>query len=96
MGTRQLARYRNGSFTFVSFVIAAQTNPDESSAVVSCDDFATFESNGDFVLASQERHTPRTLPGRKAGIHQWIKGKTTTPEGNLARGGSTSPRSFKM
>jgi hypothetical protein len=49
-------------FAFVSFLIAAQINPDEPSAVASCDDLANFASHRDFLLGSQERHTPRTLP----------------------------------
>ena len=42
----------------------------------SCDDLTNFASHRDFLLGSQERHTPRTLPGDKAGIHQLIGVKT--------------------
>src|SRR5260370_40102929 len=53
-------------FAFVGFVIAAEINPDEPSAVASCDDLANFASHRDFLLGSQRRHTPRALHGQQS------------------------------
>jgi hypothetical protein len=48
-------------FAFFSFVIAAEINPDEPSAIASCDDLANFASHRDFLLGSQrEAHYVHT------------------------------------
>jgi hypothetical protein len=38
---------------FIGFIIAAEINPDEPSAIASCDDLANFASHRDFLLGSQ-------------------------------------------
>jgi hypothetical protein len=40
---------------FLSFVVAAQLNPDEPSEVAACDDLANFASHRDFLLGSPKR-----------------------------------------
>src|SRR5579872_1727214 len=51
---------------FISFVIAAEINPDEPPAVASCNDLANFASHRDFLLGSQrEAHFRRTLSTAK-------------------------------
>jgi hypothetical protein len=42
-------------FALLGFVIAAEINPYEPSAIASCDDLANFASHRDFLLGSQER-----------------------------------------
>jgi hypothetical protein len=42
---------------FIGFMIAVEINPDEPSAVASCDDLANFASHRDFLLGSaREAH----------------------------------------
>jgi hypothetical protein len=46
---------------FVRFVIAAEIDSDEPSAIASRDDLANFASHRDFRHGSQQRHTTGTL-----------------------------------
>jgi hypothetical protein len=64
-------------FAFVGFVIAAEINPDEPSAVASCDDLANFASHRDFLLGSQGGTHLAHCMGSKAGFCQLIAKKTT-------------------
>jgi hypothetical protein len=58
----------------LGFVIAAEINPDEASAVAACANLANFASHGGFLLARKERQTLGTLNLRRgAGIHQLIE-----------------------
>ena len=45
----------------ISFVVAAEIDWDESSAIASRDDLANFASHRDFLLGSQKRHTTGAL-----------------------------------
>jgi len=62
-------------FAFFGLVIAAEIDPDKPSPVAACDDLANFASHRDFLLARKKRHTSRTHPIVKAGIHQLIQEK---------------------
>jgi hypothetical protein len=76
-----LSAWDHGSFgcvfCVVGFVIAAEINPDEPSAIASCDDLANFASHRDFLLGSQGGTHMARREYRRAWIYQLIGRETT-------------------
>ena len=42
---------------FLGFVVATEMDPDQPSAVTSCNDLSNFASHRVFLLGSEQRHT---------------------------------------
>jgi hypothetical protein len=60
---------------FISFVIAAEIDSDEPSAIASRYDLANFASRRNFLLGSQLRHTTDTLIRHRLRIFRLIEYK---------------------